>query len=106
MGDKILTRISLRGCNCPFNTVCSLRKKKEHLHCPKYRKQYNISSTITEHKEKKLRKEKEIEDMYHRKQKKAFKKDLLEASDDVFDSMGDDISEDEFMENEAFFECL
>lgn len=50
--------------------------------------------------EKQKIKEKVILENHKEESYKTFVKDLLEASDDIFDSKGDDISDKEFLKNE------
>ena len=50
--------------------------------------------------EKQKIKEKVVFENYKEESYKSFVKDLLEASDDIFDSKGDDISKKDFLKNE------
>lgn len=50
--------------------------------------------------EKQKIKEKKVLEIHKEETYKTFVKDLLEASDDIFDSKGDDITEKDFLKNE------
>lgn len=93
-----------RNCKpCKFVRTCSLRKHNKAILCKRYRKIYDIKTNPEESKKLRIQNENTIIEKQIRQQQKQEMKNFTE---DILDSKGDDITDAEFIENEAFFECM
>jgi hypothetical protein len=87
------------------NEICKRICGENYLYCRKRRKQKKEGGRIFCAKQKR---EREIIKINN---KKALDKKLIKSNiknlvgEDSFDSVGEDISEEEFIQNEIFFEC-